>query len=167
MARVWRTKLYKQSRRLTQKRTFFISGLALAALPIAAVALTSHNDNQPANAVVSVEESGTTSTTDSNSTEQATPAAEAGSATNTSSTTVTINGQDVPIPESGVIDQTMPSGDGGSSHVRVETTPPSESSSDNSSDVHMNISVESNSNAGEDGDTHERSRTRIRVRSND
>ena len=143
--------------RSMRKRTYLVTGLALAAVPAgAAIALHQYNE--------SIKNSHVTITTATNqqqpsqpnpghAPEQPAPKNVEETSSSTSTTQVSVNGQNISVPENGTVNETIPSENGGSTKVDI--------SSSNSGTTHnrssTNISVHSTST----NNTKERSSTRI------
>ena len=146
-------------RRLLHSKRFLFGGLALVSVPAAAggYALYAH-------AAVSARSTVSVNSSSANHLDTPTDIPEpdiqsataGGGASN--SIKVTVNGQDIPIPPSGVLDYGIES-DNSTTEVHVDA------SSDNDSSSNTSLNVNVNSHSSSDGNSNERSNTDLRIRS--
>jgi cytoskeletal protein RodZ len=132
-----------------KKKMVITASILMAAVPGAAVAMSinTHADStKPAS--VSVQASSTSAATSNDPTLSAEPvaatvnASENSSEDSTSDTTVTVNGQDIPVPDNGTVNATVPNEDGSTS-VHASSTGTANTSKSTS---HTSTHVYSNSN---------------------
>ncbi len=159
MSKVWQpplTHLPGTLHRLLRSRIFVFSGLTLVAVPAAyAFYLQS---SVPAQAAITVSSSSTSKPDFSQQPEVKNEKATTNDSG--SSVKVTVNGQDIPVPDGGTLDTTIPTGNG-STAVHVDTDASGGGSNNSSSSLNVNI----NSHASSSGDGSERSTSNIRIRS--
>ena len=161
MARAWQPPLYRPSKfsRVLHSRRFIIGGLALAAVPAAAGAFNYRSNSfQTAHTTISSQASDITEENNSGTISPLSVSSSLSQDGNTSpSIKVTVNGQEIPVPENGRVDQTIPSDDG-NTDVHVDSGDASDQSG-----TSLNVNIDSSSSST--GNSRERSSTTLRIRS--
>jgi hypothetical protein len=145
----------------TARKVLVISAASLVPLGLLSVTLYAQSNDSGSSAQKSEVEINTSSNV-SEVNDTANEAAEASSASgNTSgdsSVSVTVNGENIPVPPSGNLNQTIPTEDG-SVNVQVQ-----DSTSSGDTGNHSSVNVNVDSDSSEDSDTDTRTRIRIRQR---